>query len=61
MSVFTTSRRGSHRKGYIKRVADGLYMAMEYDTKRNKRLRITFDTYAQARQWIFARGLWVEL
>lgn len=61
MSVFATRNRRSHRKGYIKQIADGLYMALEYDSKSNKRLRITFDTYAQARQWIFARGLWVEL
>lgn len=61
MSVFTTRNRRSHRKGYIKKVADGLYMAMEYDSRMNKRIRFTCETYSQARQWIFARGLWVEL
>lgn len=61
MSVFTTRNSRSSRKGYIKRLSDRTYLAMEYDYKHNIRYRAKFDTYMRARSWMFARGMWVEL
>lgn len=60
MATFTDSKRRATRRGYIRRMSDGGYLAVERNVKSNRRVRVSFDTYLQAKSWMFSRGLWVE-
>lgn len=58
--MFSDRRRMATKQGYIKRGEDKRFVAIEHDKPNRVMYRARFDTYQQAKSWMFRRGLWVE-